>query len=279
LQRTLQVRFTPQFLRAWHLELFTKPSFRRLFTSMIKKYLVDILCALVILAGAFWFAERTGVEIPDRRTPPPKEKRTDLKKEEKKVQASEIIRQTGDLEPFKEKNVFSSVDGKTAVAGGKTVSSAEKPYSLIGVLQGEEKRAVFLEPGGKVVALAVGKNLTDGAVVTRIDDLSVQLEKGKEKKELKVFDLTKQAELKAPSRPDRDRSRRDTETQPRSERAAPQPQQTTPQLQGQGVPQQPQRVAPQSSGQQTPQKVERTRPQSPRERPAGRTERQAPPSQ
>jgi hypothetical protein len=23
----LQVRFTPQFLRAWHLELFTKPSF------------------------------------------------------------------------------------------------------------------------------------------------------------------------------------------------------------------------------------------------------------
>jgi hypothetical protein len=32
LQRTVKVRFTPQFLRAWHLELFTKPSsggFRR----------------------------------------------------------------------------------------------------------------------------------------------------------------------------------------------------------------------------------------------------------
>jgi hypothetical protein len=27
LQRTLAVRFTPQFLRALHLELFTKPSF------------------------------------------------------------------------------------------------------------------------------------------------------------------------------------------------------------------------------------------------------------
>jgi hypothetical protein len=24
----LEVRLTPQFLRAWHLELFTKPSFR-----------------------------------------------------------------------------------------------------------------------------------------------------------------------------------------------------------------------------------------------------------
>jgi len=28
LQRTLNVRFTPQFLRALHLELFTKPSFK-----------------------------------------------------------------------------------------------------------------------------------------------------------------------------------------------------------------------------------------------------------
>jgi hypothetical protein len=246
---------------------------------MLKKYLIDILCVLVVLAGALLIAERTGVEIPDRRTPPPKEKRTDLKKEEKKVQASEIIRQIGAAEPFKEKNAFGSGEGKKALGAGKAGRSPENPYSLIGVLQGEEKRAVFLEPGGKIVALAVGKNLADGAVVTRIDDLSVQVEKGKEIKELKVFDLAKQAELKTPSRPDRDGPRRDTETQPRSERVSPQPQQTTPQLQGQGVPQQPQRVAPQSSGQQTPQKVERIRPQSPRERPAGRTERQAPPSQ
>jgi hypothetical protein len=27
------LRFTPQFLRAWHLELFTKPSFEQLFTG------------------------------------------------------------------------------------------------------------------------------------------------------------------------------------------------------------------------------------------------------
>ena len=233
---------------------------------MVKKYLVDILCALVIFAGAFLIAERTGIEIPERRTPPAKEKRPDLQKEEKKGQVSEIIRQTGDAEPFKEKNVFGSGDGKTAVAGGKTVSSAEKSYSLIGVLQGEEKRAVFLD-GGKVVALAVGKNLADGSVVTRIDDLSVELEKGKEKKELKVFDPAKLAETKAASRPDRDLPRRETAGQTKPERVTAQPQQTAPQLQGQGVQQQPQRIAPQPSGRQTPQKVERTRPQPSREKP------------
>ncbi|MBP1713309.1 MAG: putative exported protein [Deltaproteobacteria bacterium] len=245
---------------------------------MIKKYLVDILCVLVVFAGAFLIAERTGIEIPERRTPPSKEKRPDLQKEEKKGQASEIIRQTGDAEPFKEKNAFASGDGKTAAAGGKAARSSENPYSLVGVLQGGEKRAVFLEPGGKIVALAVGKNLADGSVVTRIDDLSVELEKGKEKKNLKLFDLTKQADLKASSRPDRERpSRQDAgAVQPRPQRVAPQPQQVPPQVQGQGGQQQPPRVAP---GQQTPQKTERTRPQTSRERPSRGTDRQASPSQ
>jgi hypothetical protein len=235
---------------------------------MIKKYLVDILCVLVVFTGAFLIAERTGIEIPERRTPPSKEKRPDLQKEEKKGQASEIIRQTGDADPFKEKNAFVAGDGKTVAAGGKAARSSENPYSLIGILQGGEKRAVFLEPGGKVVALAVGKNLADGSIVTRIDDLSVQVEKGKEKKDLKLFDLTKQADLRTSSRPERERpSRQDAGgTQPRPERVVPQPQQVPPQVQGQG-------------GQQTPQKTERTRPQTSRERPPRRTDRQPSPSQ
>ncbi|MCX5907412.1 MAG: hypothetical protein NTY64_09565 [Deltaproteobacteria bacterium] len=36
LRRTTQVRLTPQVLRAWHLELFTKPSLWRLFTRPSK---------------------------------------------------------------------------------------------------------------------------------------------------------------------------------------------------------------------------------------------------
>jgi hypothetical protein len=245
---------------------------------MIKKYLADILCALIIFGGAFLIAERTAVEIPERRIPPSKEKRPDLQKEEKKGQALEIIRRTGDAEPFKEKNAFVAGDGKAVAAGGKAARSSDNPYSLIGILQGGEKRAVFLEPGGKIVALAVGKNLTDGSVVTRIDDLSVQVEKGKEKKDLKLFDLTKQADLKASSRPERERPSRQSVggAQPKPERVVPQPQQVPPQVQGQGVQQQPPRVAP---GQQTPQKTERTRPQTSRERPAQKTGRQASPSQ
>jgi hypothetical protein len=109
---------------------------------MIKKYLVDILCALVILAGAFLIAERTGVEIPDRRTPPPKEKRTDLKKEEKKVQASEIIRQTGAAEPLTERNAFGSGEVKTALGAGK--AGRRKTGGIPGV-RGEDRCAC----GGK----------------------------------------------------------------------------------------------------------------------------------
>jgi len=157
---------------------------------MIKKYAIDILCALVIFTVAFLISGKMTIDPLVSRSVSPKEKRPDLSKEEK-IGSGEIIRETGGAKALKERNIFTLEGGAVPPGLGGPGSPPGPPYTLIGILQGEEKRAVFLESGGKIVTLAVGKILADGSVVTRIDDLSVQLEKGKEKKELKVFDLPK----------------------------------------------------------------------------------------
>ena len=61
-------------------------------------------------------------------------------------------------------------------------------YTLTGILGGKEKKAVFRAYNGGMLILGVGAKLNDGAVITRIDDFSVQLIKEKMKSELRVFD-------------------------------------------------------------------------------------------
>jgi hypothetical protein len=159
---------------------------------MIKKYSIDILCALVIFTVAFLISGKMTIDSSASRSVSPKEKRPGVSKEEKtKIGSGEIIRETGGAKALKERNIFTVEGGAVPPGSGGPGSPSGPSYTLIGILQGEEKKAVFLESGGKIVTLAVGKILADGSVVTRIDDLSVHLEKGKEKKELKVFDLPK----------------------------------------------------------------------------------------
>ena len=61
------------------------------------------------------------------------------------------------------------------------------PYKLIGILNGKEKKAVLKDYTNATIILAVGEKLGNGSVVTAIGDVSVQLKKGKEKTELKIF--------------------------------------------------------------------------------------------
>jgi hypothetical protein len=60
-------------------------------------------------------------------------------------------------------------------------------YTLIGILAGKEKKAVFKDYKGSVLILAVGEKLLDGSVITNIDNSIVSLKKSNEKKELKIF--------------------------------------------------------------------------------------------
>lgn len=171
---------------------------------MIKKYSIDILFALVIFTAAFLISGKMTLDPLGSRPVSPKEKRPAMSKEEKtKKGPEEIIREAGAYKALKERNIFTLEGGGAVPAGSGGPASPSSPaYTLIGILQGEEKRAVFLETGGKVVTVALGKILGDGSVVTRIDDLSVQLEKGKEKRELKVFALPK-LDRKIQSGPDK----------------------------------------------------------------------------
>lgn len=67
----------------------------------------------------------------------------------------------------------------------------ENPYNLIAVLEGKEKRAVLRDYTGKVVSLKTGDKMVDGAVVVRIDRLSVTARLGKKEKEYRIFDVKK----------------------------------------------------------------------------------------
>lgn len=67
----------------------------------------------------------------------------------------------------------------------------ENPYNLIAVLEGKEKRAVLRDYTGRVVSLKTGDKMLDGAVVVRIDRLSVTARLGKREKEYRIFDVKK----------------------------------------------------------------------------------------
>jgi len=104
----------------------------------------------------------------------------------------EIIRDTGGLKALKDRNIFSA-DGKYPIfavgTAGVKEALPENPYTLIGILHGEEKKAVFRDHTGSIIALTVGKKLIDDSVITRIDSTSVEVTKGKEKRELKIFSV------------------------------------------------------------------------------------------
>lgn len=82
-------------------------------------------------------------------------------------------------------------------AGGSVPSSAidkdgavpKNLYTLIGILTGKEKKAVFKDYKGSVSILGVGTKLIDGAVITGIDPTAVHIKKDGEKSELKIFNF------------------------------------------------------------------------------------------
>lgn len=93
----------------------------------------------------------------------------------------------------KELRLF-SLGGKAALPPSVAATSAAPTnlYILTGILAGREKKAVFKDNRGAVSILAKGAKLPDGFVIAGIDDSTVLLKKGSEKKELKIFGFSKQ---------------------------------------------------------------------------------------
>jgi hypothetical protein len=159
------------------------------------KYLLDIICVVIVVILALLTTQRPVIDLIGRTgvSPVIPSEKTAIKEETKKVQ-KEIVRDVFVSKVLKDRNIFSA-DRKYAIvtSGGSSSGTGgplpENPYTLIGILQGEEKKAVFREYTGSIVFLTVGKKLIDDSVITRIDRNSVEVRKGKEKKELKIFDV------------------------------------------------------------------------------------------
>jgi hypothetical protein len=157
---------------------------------MIKKYLLDILCITGVVLIALLVVERPVVNLDLRPSAADKGQLSDAKKEEAEKIPKGIMGDVVAIGVLKERNIFSPDGSYTMSETGLKGPLPENPFTLIGILQGEEKKAVFKDYTGAIITLTVGKKLTDGSVITRIEQVSVQLEKGNEKKELKLFDLT-----------------------------------------------------------------------------------------
>jgi hypothetical protein len=161
---------------------------------MIRKYFTDILCIVLFVLIAFLAAEKPVIDLNIPPSTVDKRQPQDTKKEETKKLEKEIVRDVFASEALKDRNIFSA-DGKYAIfipgAGPSGTGGVlpENPYTLIGILHGEEKKAVFREYTGSILFLTVGKKLIDDSVITRIDSTSVEVKRGKEKKELKIFNV------------------------------------------------------------------------------------------
>ena len=158
---------------------------------MIKKYLLDIISIVLVSTVALLATQKPATDLKLRPSfIDDNGKLPDVKKEEKEKVRMGIIKEVVALGSLKERNIFSPDGSYTKSGAGLKGPLPENPYTLIGILNGEEKKAVFRDYTGSIIALTVGKKLIDGSVITKIEKLSVQLENEKDKKELKVFDLT-----------------------------------------------------------------------------------------
>ena len=161
---------------------------------MIKKYLLDILFIVLVSALALWAARKPAVDLNLRPSIGDKGHLPDAKEEANEKVQEGIVRDVVAPGALKDRNIFSPDGSYTkpgAVLKGPLSKGPppENPYTLIGILQGDEKKAVFKEYTGSIITLTVGKQLPDGSVVSRIDKLSVEVEKGKEKRELRIFNI------------------------------------------------------------------------------------------
>ena len=73
---------------------------------------------------------------------------------------------------------------------------------MIAVLNGKEKKAIFREYTGAIVSMPTGEKMIDEYVVMTVSNTSVKLQKGKEKKELRLFN-TPDSNQALPTGPDK----------------------------------------------------------------------------
>jgi hypothetical protein len=85
------------------------------------------------------------------------------------------------------RNIFSS-DGSYALSPEQK-PLAEVSLTLLGIVGGKSKKAIFRDSTGAILSVGEGEPLMNGTVITHIDRLSVTAERGDDKREFVLFDL------------------------------------------------------------------------------------------
>ena len=160
------------------------------FRFPISQYLPDILAILMVMIIAYMFAGKPTLDPKLSASPggnPAQSGQSSdaVKKQQVPDVASQVHKDNADKE-LMTRNIFTA-NGAYTDSDNKPIPA--NPYTLIGVTQGKETKAIFRDYSGSVVTMTVGQKMIDGSVITRIDSASVQLKKGEEKTELKAFDV------------------------------------------------------------------------------------------
>jgi hypothetical protein len=162
---------------------------------MIRKYIADIVSILIIISGVIVFAGKPYVNF----NPPPaaiaqidKNAVSEIKKGKEAVRGNTVS-----YEALEKRNIFTEV-GVYAAAEKSLSVLPPNPYTLVAVLQGNDKKAVFREYTGAIVTVPVGKKMIDEYVVQSIEGLTVKLKRGNEGKKLTVFNSGDASDVVSP---------------------------------------------------------------------------------
>lgn len=152
----------------------------------MKQYPILSLAVALSLIVVFLFAERPKPE----NEPAPAAVVKSAQQEAAQQSSPEESKDQRAEKPYSRlqaRNIFDP-DGSYA-ASAEQKSLGETALTLLGVIGGKTKSAIFRDAAGAVIAVAEGQSLDNGAVITRIDRTSVIAERGEEKREFLIFDM------------------------------------------------------------------------------------------
>ena len=104
--------------------------------------------------------------------------------------ALDVAQATGKAKSYPKlqaRNIFSADGAYAQSAEQKPLGDAS--LTLLGVIGGKTKKAIFRDSTGAIIAAGEGEPFLGGAVISRIERLSVTVNRGEETKEFVIFDM------------------------------------------------------------------------------------------
>lgn len=160
--------------------------------EMAKKHWTDIIILALCLGIGYFIAAKPRITEGDlsyQKIPSPA-KRVRPIETAKPEHLLEVIPSYANIE---KNNIFSAQRSYEVLPAG---TPTDRPYQLIAVLKGNDRRAIFRDYKGSLVSRKPGEKLDDGSEVVQIGDTFVSLQKGTERREQRIFAIKPPADNK-----------------------------------------------------------------------------------